>query len=653
MLEILGIMVLVNVNKKNAVARGRKPGGFAALTVILWVGLELLGIAIGFAANLGITTYLIAIVMAAIGGLTSYLIAKNCKRGDYVAPAEVISQNIAANIEYLDYPANITIVRESSMVSSLVSWTFTLNGQRVGSLGNGKAMTVTTNQRQNILVATDSYGTELPPFTFEVAAGAQAQIFFKINRFLPEKSIGLSLPFAPMQGQPVSSPPQVQQGAAPQYQAASVQQQSVRPTFCHKCGTPLEDDEVFCAECGTRRFAPSPPPTEPGTWQPGFAPGVPAMPAQQTAMSTQQKAAPLKAKPMRAVWTGLWLFGAWFIISIIQRFVGIRLPYCNAVTGVIASALYGISIYLFMQKGSKAKIFAACTTFGGLLVTVINYLLPAIPPYPVEVHANEFDTFAIVTIALRVVTTVGGALLFANILKDNQQGQPAYRDGTNSVVSGTSGKSKVWRVASFTALVSMLLHIVVTLIFAPGILRNFTSIFILLFSSMLTAATLIFTPPALHGLSTMRTKRIKLSGWGLVWCWLCTAGMAFSILMLMIPRATPRTIPFYSSHLFMSIAALVGFIMLIAGRRLGWYVILFSTYIALIGHFTSAFIPAVLMGEMHYISQMIAALIGFLNPMITWFSIKGAWDADLAPSIATPYAYQYQQHPYQYPPRGM
>ena len=641
MIEIIGIIILVNTNKKNALARGRKPGGFAALTVILWVGLELLGVLIGSLLELGYLTYVLAIFMAAIGGLASYLVAKHCKPGDYVAPAEIIKQNMAANIEPLAYPANITIVRESSMVSALVSWTFTLNGRQVGSLGNGKAMTVTTNQRQNILIATDGYGTELPPFTFEVAPGAQAQVFFKINRFLPEKSIGLYHTFAPMQGRQAYAPPQAQQPVALQYQTESTRHQSVQATFCHKCGTPLEEDEVFCSECGTRRY--TPPTPEPGAWQPRVAPGA-------TAIPVEQKNASLEAKPMRAAWTGLWLFGAWFIMSLIQRFSGIRLPYCGGVTAVIASALYGTSIYLYMQKGTKAKIFAASSTFGGLLVTVINYLLPVIPPHPVEVHASEFNAFAIVTIALRVITTVGGALLFANILKDSPKGQPAYRVGTNGVVSGSLEKSKVWRVASFTALVSMLLHIVVTIIFAPGILKHFTSIFLLLFSSLLTAATLILTPVALHGLSTMRSKRIRLSGWGLVWCWLCTAGMAFSILMLMIPRAMPRTIPFYSSQLFMSSAALVGFIMLIAGRRLGWYVVLFSTYLALMGQFSSGVGPAVILGDTQYIIQMIAAIVGALNPIITWFSIKSAWNADLAPSIATSYQYQ---HPYQYPPRGM
>ena len=76
MLEVFALIFLSNVNRKNALERGRKPGGFVALTIILWLGLEFLAIGIGTAAELGLTTYGLAIAMAVIGGLISYLVAK-------------------------------------------------------------------------------------------------------------------------------------------------------------------------------------------------------------------------------------------------------------------------------------------------------------------------------------------------------------------------------------------------------------------------------------------------------------------------------------------------------------------------------------------------------------------------------------------------
>ncbi len=611
--------MLVNVNKKNAIARGRKPGGFAALTVILWVGLELIGVAIGLSAELGLTTYLLAIVMAAIGGLTSYLIAKNCKQGDYIPPGQQFMKDMATSAESLAYPANLTIVRESSMVSALVSWNLTLNGHRIGNLENGKAMTVATNQRQNILVAVDSYGSELPPFTFDVEPGAQAQIFFKINRFLPEKSIGLRTP---------SAPRQAPYAVAPQNQPANTQNMSA--SFCHKCGATLGEGQTFCSKCGSRRF--TPPPAGPQPIQQGAGYGSVSMPI-------RQERTPVKANPMRAVWTVAWLFVAYIIIILFQRFLsGGFMYYSGSVASLMVTAVYGASIYLYMQKGVKEKVFAACATIAAILLSIVIQLYPQILPYPLEMRANSLHFTAILNILLRAITTAGGAMLFSHLMKNKTQGQSSYGAGTHIAPSGALDKSKVWRVSFMTALVSMLANIILVVIMSfpvfkyPGFLPQF------IFNNIFSALFLSFVPSGLHALSTMRSKRIRLSGWGLVWCWLCTLGMLASIVIVIVGIKS-RYVIMFSSQLFMSVAALVGFIMLIAKRRVGWYIILFSVSIGLAGQFQESFRMGVILGHPNFIGAMIASIIGALNPIITWFSIQKAWNADEMPSIARPYGY--------------
>ena len=77
MLEILGIILLCNINKKNVVKKGRKPGSFIAITIGLWIGLEIVGAGLGTALQLGLGTYLLAILFAIIGGVISFVIAKN------------------------------------------------------------------------------------------------------------------------------------------------------------------------------------------------------------------------------------------------------------------------------------------------------------------------------------------------------------------------------------------------------------------------------------------------------------------------------------------------------------------------------------------------------------------------------------------------
>jgi hypothetical protein len=190
MLEVIVIMVLCNTNRKNALRRGRKPGGFVALTVALWLGLELVGLLIGFAAGMELGAYLLGILFAGIGGLTAYLIAKNCRVGDFVLPARKAAADILADAETLDAPATVEIIRDRSMVGALVVFPLTLNGRPLESVRNGKSITVQTNRKHNILSMTDAYGTELPAFMFDMESGGHARIHFKAGRFVPRAAEG-------------------------------------------------------------------------------------------------------------------------------------------------------------------------------------------------------------------------------------------------------------------------------------------------------------------------------------------------------------------------------------------------------------------------------------------------------------------------------
>ena len=86
MLEIFGIISLCKLNKRNAIARGRRPGLFIALTIILWVGMELLGFFIGSFLEIEYGTVFIAYGFAGLGALGSFLIAKFVPKGNYVDP---------------------------------------------------------------------------------------------------------------------------------------------------------------------------------------------------------------------------------------------------------------------------------------------------------------------------------------------------------------------------------------------------------------------------------------------------------------------------------------------------------------------------------------------------------------------------------------
>ncbi len=183
MLEIMAIIWLCNTNKKHAAQRGRKPGGFVALTVVLWVGLELLGLVIGVSTGMEAFMYLLAILFAGTGGLVSYLIAKNCRTGDYISPEDKAIADIVNSPEYLDAPATIEIIRDKSMGGALAEYLMKLNGQRIAGIRNGGSITVQTISKHNILSTSDAYGREQKPLIFDMASGGYATIHVKAGRF--------------------------------------------------------------------------------------------------------------------------------------------------------------------------------------------------------------------------------------------------------------------------------------------------------------------------------------------------------------------------------------------------------------------------------------------------------------------------------------
>ena len=79
MLEIWLIMLLCKSVKNNAIERGRKPGGFIALAIVLWVIPEIVGLIIGYSLELEYASFLIAYGLVGIGAAISYNVAKHCK----------------------------------------------------------------------------------------------------------------------------------------------------------------------------------------------------------------------------------------------------------------------------------------------------------------------------------------------------------------------------------------------------------------------------------------------------------------------------------------------------------------------------------------------------------------------------------------------
>lgn len=93
MLEVLIIILLCNRNAQKVKQKGRRPGKFVFLTVLLWIGMEFIGAFIGTVVSLivlgdvSFLSYLFALVFAVVGAIISVQIAKNAEPGndDFIA----------------------------------------------------------------------------------------------------------------------------------------------------------------------------------------------------------------------------------------------------------------------------------------------------------------------------------------------------------------------------------------------------------------------------------------------------------------------------------------------------------------------------------------------------------------------------------------
>lgn len=596
MLEILAIIWLCNKNKARALARGRKPGGFVGATVALWFGLEFIGAFIGGMAGfetLGI--YLLAFAFAVIGAIISVLIAKNCKPGDYVAPDKAMVQSAAYSAP-LAAPSRVDIVRESSMVGAIVSWSFTLNGQPIGSLGNGKTMTVYTNQSQNVLVATDAYGTSIAPFVFGALSGGYTELHFKINRFVPEKSRGLLAAGTP---QPAPATPQPQ--GAPQ---------PVKPVFCSACGTKLTEGMQFCLQCGARcdvalQNAVQDAENVPNGGEPAAMVQPIAGVSPPVAVRAQE---PPVHQPVRALWAAVIAFGVWLLMLLLQCAMGKGTLINTFALYMMTNIMLGAGAYLMIQRGVKLKLIAAGILLAEALMITFNQTVIILANKTMGSMSGFFRFYEIwpgLGFALIFSAIVAGVtLLFSNI----------WRNTLNTKRVSIAG----WIAAGATCLYGI---IRMTILYLPAVssgLYPAASFAITIIGYILDAAATGLTVMVLTRISRQRKERLRLSVWAIIWCTLCSLAMLASLIFGFADKYPTPVL------LILQLAALAGFILLLCGKREGFFISLIAVSVYLLSTFETS-LRGVLYGSPEYIAAMLGAVAGAANPVITWFSIRGAW----------------------------
>lgn len=130
--------------------------------------------------DLGLDSILANIIALIISGLyiiAFFILPKHIKLPEMSA---VPTENAP-----LAAPAQITIVRESSVVGAAMPTIVFLNGEQVCALKNGCSDTILLTMKQNVLM-TNSVGSSKVRYAFEAADGARGVIHVKGGVFLPK-----------------------------------------------------------------------------------------------------------------------------------------------------------------------------------------------------------------------------------------------------------------------------------------------------------------------------------------------------------------------------------------------------------------------------------------------------------------------------------
>ena len=147
---------------------------FCALIVITTSILNLWGIKqLGMDSTLG---NIVAIIIAGLYIAAYFIVPK------YVHPKAAMPAVPMQNVP-LAVPAQMTIVRDSSVAGAVVPYIIFLNGQQVCSLNNGCSATITLTMRHNVLM-TNAVGSSKTRYEFDAADGAQGEIRVKGGVFL-------------------------------------------------------------------------------------------------------------------------------------------------------------------------------------------------------------------------------------------------------------------------------------------------------------------------------------------------------------------------------------------------------------------------------------------------------------------------------------
>ncbi len=210
MLEIIALVLLCTGNRKRAIARGKSGGAAVAYTLVLWIGLEIVGMFIAISIfGFTFAVYLIVIGLAVVGGVISYFISKS----------GTVNALDASSFMALFPSCTVHIYRNDSQIDRDTKYYISLNDKDIGYLENDSMLTVYTDRSRNLI----TYGLEDKPnqrnsYLFSASSGGTVNIHIEDGMFVKE--------------------------------IAAQKPQDAPVITCPSCGATQSASNAFCVNCG-------------------------------------------------------------------------------------------------------------------------------------------------------------------------------------------------------------------------------------------------------------------------------------------------------------------------------------------------------------------------------------------------------------------
>ena len=165
---------------------------------------------------------------------------------------------------------------------------------------------------------------------------------------------------------------------------------------------------------------------------------------------------------------------------------------------------------------------------------------------------------------------------------------------------------------------------------------RFPDLFSVFSGALFDAACVFIICIAAYSLCSMSCERVRTKGLGLVWCWIAVFGMTVSVITVLtagFSNGQPGSM--FTAQLLLALFGLAGYILLLAKRRVGLYFILLGAGLTLAALIVTALLQ-ILFGNSRFAVLLISLLLGALNPLFAYLSVRAAKGECASSEAASP-----------------